>query len=78
MYNELLEIIAIGLLFTGLFVFEPWNALVERHLNFKPFNCVLCFSLYGSFLLMLFCSDLNPLYSIISAFVAEFTFRKMM
>lgn len=78
MFNELLQIIAIGLLFTGLFVFEPWNAFVEKYLNFKPFNCVLCFSLYGSFLLMLLCSDLNPLYAIISAFIAEFTFRKMM
>lgn len=77
MTEELMRVICIGLLFTGLFVFEPWNRFVEKYLDFKPFNCVLCFSLYGSFMLMLFCSELNPLYAIMSAFIAEFTYRQM-
>jgi len=76
MMDDLLFAFATGLAFTGLFAFEPWNLLTEKYLNFKPFNCVLCFAMWGSLIIMLFTQ--TPLYfAFISAFTAEFTFRKL-
>lgn len=72
-----MQTIAVGLFFTGLFVFEPYIRLYTKYLDFKPFNCVLCLSLWGGALIFLFMGR-EPQYAIISAFIAEFTYRKMM
>ena len=74
--EQLILAFSIGLAFAGLFVFEPWNYLVSKYLDFKPFNCALCFALWGSILLMV-CLDVPVYYAFISAFTAEFTLRKM-
>jgi hypothetical protein len=74
--NEILTIIASGLLGAGLFVFEPYMEIVGRYFNYKPFNCVLCLTFWvcsiGFYLI-----DFTVLYSIISAVIAEFTYRKL-
>ena len=75
--NNLVLALCAGLAFAGLFIFEPWNELTSKYLNFKPFNCVICFALWGSIIIMLF-SEIPVYYAFISAFTAEFTFRKMM
>lgn len=75
-YHHLLQTLSVGLFFTGLFVFEPYNRFVDRYLNFKPFNCVLCLSLWGS-MLIFFLMGREPMYAIISAMVAELTYRQL-
>lgn len=35
-----------GALFTLLFQFDPWLAVLDRWLNFKPFNCTMCFTFW--------------------------------
>jgi len=75
-YHNALHIVAIALLFVGLFMFEPWNKLTEKYLDFKPFNCLFCMSFWGSILIMLYLG-ITPLYAILSAFIAELTFRKL-
>ena len=74
--EQLILALCIGLAFAGLFVFEPWNYLVGKYLDFKPFNCALCMSLWGSILLMVIIGVPVHL-AFISAFTTEFTLRKM-
>jgi len=75
-YDSALGILSTALLFVGLFVFEPYNKLTDKYLNFKPFNCLFCMSFWGSILVLLYIG-INPMYSIICAFIAELTFRKL-
>lgn len=75
-YNEWLIVSAVGFLFAYLFVFEPYAWLMERFLSFKPFNCVLCLSFWSGIIIFTLL-DLNPLYAIYSALIAELTYRKL-
>jgi ABC-type transport system involved in multi-copper enzyme maturation permease subunit len=75
-YDTTLGILATSLLFVGLFMFEPYNKLTAKYLDFKPFNCLFCFSFWGSILVLMYLG-ISPLYAIICAFIAELTFRKI-
>ena len=72
--ETILFIITAGLFGTALFLFDPYVEFVSEKMNFKPFNCVLCTTFWlstGVFLLVGFPVQ----YSIISAFVAEASYR---
>jgi hypothetical protein len=75
-YNEWMIVSSVGFLFAYLFVFEPYGWVMERILPFKPFNCVLCLSFWCSIIIFIFV-DVNPLYAIYSALIAELTYRKL-
>ena len=75
-YNDWILVSSIGLMFSFLFIFEPYGWVMERLLPFKPFNCVLCFSFWSSLLLYAFIGE-NPLYAIYTAFIAELSYRKL-
>lgn len=75
-YHSALGILSTALLFVGLFMFEPYNKLTEKYLNFKPFNCLFCTSFWGSIMVLMYLG-INPLYAILCAFIAELTFRKI-
>jgi hypothetical protein len=68
--------IGLGFLFSYLFVFEPYNWLIENVIPYKPFNCVLCLSFWVS-LIIYTVIDLNPLHAIYTALVAELTYRRL-
>ncbi len=74
--NEILNVIGLGFLFGALFVFEPYNTVVEKYFNYKPFNCVLCLSFWCSLILYLIVG-FNPVYAIYTAMLAEGTYRKL-
>lgn len=75
-YNSWILVSGVGLLFSFLFIFEPYGWVMERLLPFKPFNCVLCLSFWGSLILYTAMGE-NPLHAIFSAFIAELAYRKL-
>ena len=75
-YNDWLIVSGVGFLFSYLFIFEPYGWVMERFLSFKPFNCVLCLSFWGSLILYAYLG-MEPLYAIYSALIAELTYRKL-
>jgi len=74
--NEIVFAFSVGLASAMLFVFEPYNWLMGKVLNFKPFNCVLCLSWYIS-AAALYALDMNLIFTFLSAFVGEFAYRKL-
>ena len=74
--TDLLIIISAGMLVAGLFIFEPYMAIVSRVANFKPFNCVYCLTFWATAIacyLIVF-----PIYYAgISAVIGELTYRKL-
>lgn len=75
-YNEWVLVSGLGFLFSYLFIFEPYAWVMERFLMFKPFNCVLCLSFWCSLMVYAY-MDLNLLYAIYTALIAELTYRKL-
>lgn len=75
-YNSWILVSGVGLLFSFLFVFQPYGWVMENLLPFKPFNCVLCLSFWGSLILYTAMGE-NPLHAIFSAFIAELAYRKL-
>lgn len=69
-----LMILAMGLSGTLIFTFDPWLHIVDKYLNFKPFNCILCVTFWVS-AITYFCLDINVIYAAISAYIAEFGIR---
>ncbi len=67
---------SLGLAVAMLFVFEPYNWLMGKVLNFKPFNCVLCFAWWVS-AIVFYAINMNLIFTFYSAFVAEFAYRKL-
>lgn len=74
-YNSWVLTSAVGLLFSYLFVFEPYQWILDRF-PYKPLNCVLCLSFWGSLILYTAIGE-NPLHAIFSAFIAELAYRKL-
>ena len=75
-YNDWILVSSIGLMFAFLFVFEPYGWLIGNVIPYKPFNCVLCFSFWCSLILYSYI-EMNPLFSIYTAFIAELSYRKL-
>jgi len=75
-YNDWILVSSVGLMFSFLFIFEPYGWVMERLLPFKPFNCVLCLSFWCS-LILYSGIEVNPLYAIYTAFIAELSYRKL-
>ena len=75
-YNSWILVSGVGLLFSFLFVFQPYGWVMENLLPFKPFTCVLCLSFWGSLILYTAMGE-NPLHAIFSAFIAELAYRKL-
>jgi ABC-type transport system involved in multi-copper enzyme maturation permease subunit len=75
-YETWLTVIGTALMFSYLFVFEPYNDLIDRYLNFKPFNCVLCLTFWAS-TLFFWIIEINLIYAIFSAVIAELAYRKL-
>lgn len=75
-YEIWLNVFGLAFMFAYLFVFEPYGDLIDNYLNFKPFNCVLCLSFWGSSLIF-YLIGMNVLYAIFTALIAEFTYRKL-
>ena len=75
-YNDCILVSSVGLMFSFLFIFEPYGWVMENLLPFKPFNCVLCLSFWCSLLLYAYLG-VNPLYAIYTAFIAELSYRKL-
>jgi hypothetical protein len=74
--ESILLIISVGLLGAGLFVFEAYTEVMEAFLNFKPFNCVFCLTFWASTIFFFF-AGYPVYYGIISAFIAEMSYRKL-
>lgn len=75
-YETWLTVIGTALMFSYLFVFEPYNELIDKYLNFKPFNCVLCLTFWAS-TLFFWIIEINLIYAIFSAIIAELAYRKV-
>lgn len=75
-YETWLTVIGTALMFSYLFVFEPYNDLIDKYLNFKPFNCVLCLTFWAS-TLFFWIIEINLIYAIFSAIIAELAYRKL-
>lgn len=75
-YETWLTVIGTALMFSYLFVFEPYNELIDKYLNFKPFNCVLCLTFWAS-TLFFWIIEINLIYAIFSAIIAELAYRKL-
>lgn len=75
-YNDWILVSGVGFLFSYLFIFEPYGWIMERFLPFKPFNCVLCLTFWCTLILFV-AINVNPMYSIYSALIAELTYRKL-
>ena len=74
-YNEWVLVSGLGFLFSYLFVFEPYQYIIDRF-PYKPLNCVLCLSFWCSLMVYAY-MDLNLLYAIYTALIAELTYRKL-
>lgn len=74
--ETILLIMSAGFLGAGLFIFEPYMELIGKYANFKPFNCVFCFTFWVCTIAFYFI-DFPVYYSIISAVLAELTYRKL-
>jgi len=75
-YNDWILVSSVGLMFSFLFIFQPYGWLIENILTFKPFNCVLCLTFWST-LLLYSAMGVNPLFAIYSAFIAELSYRKL-
>jgi hypothetical protein len=75
-YETWLTVIGTALMFSYLFVFEPYSDLIDKYLNFKPFNCVLCLTFWASSIFF-WLIDISIIYAIFSAVIAELTYRKL-
>jgi hypothetical protein len=75
-YETWLTVIGTALMFSYLFVFEPYSDLIDKYLNFKPFNCVLCLTFWASSIFF-WLIDISVIYAIFSAVIAELTYRKL-
>lgn len=75
-YEIWLTVIGTGFMFSFLFTFEPYGYFIENVVPYKPFNCVLCMTFWCS-LIGYMLVGMNPFYSIYSAIIAEFTYRKL-
>jgi len=75
-YETWLTVIGTALMFSYLFVFEPYSDLIDKYLNFKPFNCVLCLTFWASSIFF-WAIDISVIYAIFSAVIAELTYRKL-
>ena len=76
-YNDWILISSLGLLFSFLFVFDPYVKLTETILSFKPFSCVLCLSFWCSLIILWILGE-SPLGAIYVAFIAEMSYRKLL
>ena len=74
-YNEWILVSGLGFLFSYLFIFEPYGWVIDRF-PYKPLNCVLCLSFWCSLMIYAY-MDLNLLYAIYTALIAELTYRKL-
>jgi hypothetical protein len=74
--ETILLIISAGFLGAGLFVFEPYMELIGEYANFKPFNCVFCLTFWICSIVF-YLINFPMHYSIISAVIAELTYRKL-
>jgi hypothetical protein len=74
-YNDWILVSSLGLLFSYLFVFDPYQYVIDRF-PYKPLNCVLCLTFWST-LLLYSAIGLNPLFAIYSAFIAELSYRKL-
>ena len=75
-YKEIINVMGLGILVGFLFIFDPYVRLIDKHLPFKPFNCVLCTSFWISILVYI-SIGYNPVYAIYTAMISEATFRKL-
>ncbi len=75
-YETWVVVVATGLMFSYLYIFDPYVSFVERQLNFKPFNCVLCSTFWFS-VLFYFVIGIDIVYALFSPLVAEFVYRKL-
>ncbi len=73
--SDFVTINAIAFAFAYLFVTEFWGYVISV-LNFKPFNCVLCFTFWCSLLFYLY-SGMNPAYAFFSGYIAEMLYRNL-
>tara|TARA_R110000868_G_scaffold58726_1_gene180936 strand:+ start:2646 stop:2897 length:252 start_codon:yes stop_codon:yes gene_type:complete len=76
MMETILLIISAGFLGAALFVFEPYMEFIGRYANVKPFNCVLCLTFWVC-AVVFYGMGFPVHYSIISAVIAELTYRKL-
>lgn len=76
LYETWLTVVGIGVMFSYLFVFEPYGEFIESIAPYKPFNCVLCMTFWCC-LIGYYLSGINPIYAIFSALIAEFVYRKL-
>ena len=75
-YETWLTVVATGLMFSYLYIFDPYVEFVEKRLNFKPFNCVLCATFWFSIPLTLILG-IDVIYAFFSPLIAEFVYRKL-
>jgi hypothetical protein len=75
-YETWLTVVATGLMFSYLYIFDPYVEFVERRLNFKPFNCVLCATFWFSIPLNLILG-IDVIYAFFSPLIAELVYRKL-
>lgn len=76
LYETWLMVVGIGIMFSYLFVFEPYMYFAEKYLPWKPFNCVLCLT-FWSCSIGYYAIGMNPIYAIFSALIAELVYRKL-
>lgn len=74
--EHIVTAVLLGLMFASLMIFEPYAWLVRKYLNFKPFNCALCLSLWGSAAILVV-TGAPVLPAFLAAFVTEFTVRAL-
>ena len=74
----LIEIFGAASLMAMIMMFQPWSDFVDRKLDFKPFNCTLCFTFWftiGPNIMMH--GLMGPLWSALEAVLAELIDRKL-
>lgn len=76
LYETWLIVVATGLMYAYLYIFEPFVRFIDNNLNFKPFNCVLCTTFWGAVMFDLILG-IDVIYAAFSALIAEFVYRKL-
>ncbi len=74
----LIQIIGMASMTAMMMNFEPWSNFVDSKLNFKPFNCTLCFTFWltiGPNIMMHGPSGI--LFSALESVIAELIDRKL-
>ena len=74
----LIQIIGMASLMAMMMNFEPLTDLIDKWLNFKPFNCTLCLTFWltiGPNIMMH--SAYGPLFSALEAVLAELIDRRL-